>query len=369
MFLSNKTREARHHLTRQYMIEQNLDVLLVRGSSATRGAGANFRYLADFPNINIPLVLFFFRDENRPSIMLVESPFQTEKAKKYSWAQDVRRSTNFLQSVLGIFEEQGLGGARVGTDGLDTFPLLWFQELKTSFPDFTLVDVTPFFRRVRMCKTDEEIRLVKKSAAFLDLAFKEGVKYIKPGNTEWEVIAQMDMRLKRNGVERSFNIISLGPDAVGYPPSGKKIAKKGMVFIELTANFGGYWAQLARVVSLGKPDKKLLDMHRVAIEARDQGLRYLKPGFTVAQSMTAVEDVVKKSGMDIRPIYGHISGLDLVEDRPSPKNETPIAPGMIFIVHPCPMLGGASILWGETYVITRTGNVRLNKAHDRLIVL
>ena len=369
MFLSDKTRDARHHLTRQYMAEQDIDVLLVRGSSATRGAGANFRFLADFPNINIPLVLFFFRDENRPSIMLVESPFQTEKARKYSWAQDVRRSTTFLQSVLGIIEEQGLGRAKVGTDGFDTFPLLWFQEIKKLFPDFALVDVTAFFRKVRMVKTDEEIRLVKKSAALLDLAFKEGVKYIRPGNTEWEVIAQMDMRLKRNGVERSFNIISLGPDAIGYPPSGKKIPKKGMVFVELTANYGGYWAQLARVVSLGKPDKNLVDMHRVAIEAREEGLRYLKPGFTVAQSMTAMENVIKEAGMEIRPVYGHITGIDLVEDRPSPKNETPIAPGMIFIVHPCPMLGKASILWGETYVITKTGNVRLNKTHDKLMVL
>jgi Xaa-Pro aminopeptidase len=369
MFLSNKTREARHRLTRQYMTEQNVDVLLVRGSSATRGEGANFRFLADFPNINIPLTLFFFRDENRPSIMLVESPFQTEKAKKYSWAQDVRRSTNFLQSVLGIFEEQGLGQATVGTDGLDKFPLLWFQEIKKSFPGFGLIDFTPVFKKIRMYKTDEEIRLHKKSAVLLDLAFKEGVKYIKPGNTEWEVIAQMDLRLKRHGVEKSFNIISLGPDAVGYPPSGRKIGKKGMVFVELTACYGGYWAQLARVVSLGKPDKTLLNLHRVAVEARDEALRYLRPGFTVSQSMTVMEEAVKKSGMEIKPIYGHISGLDLIEDRPTPKNETQIAPGMVFIVHPCPVSGKSSVLWGETYLITKAGNLRLNKVGDELITL
>jgi len=351
------------------MMEQNVDVLLVRGSSATRGEGANFRFLADFPNNNIPLVLFFFRYENRPSIMLAESPFQTEKAKKYSWVEDVRQSANFLQSVLGILEEQGVGQARVGTDGLDKFPLLWFQEIKKSFPDLSLIDLSTVFKKMRMYKTDEEIRLVKKSAALLDLAFKEGIKYIKPGKTEWEVIAQMDLRLKGHGVEKSFNVISLGPDVVGYPPSGKKIGKKGMVFIELTACYGGYWAQLARVVSIGKPAKTLLNLHRVAIEARNEALHYLKPGFTVSQSMTAMEEYVKKSEMEIRPIYGHISGLDLIEDRPSPKNGTEIAPGMIFIVHPSPVLGKSSILWGETYLITRAGNLRLNKVGDELIIL
>ena len=43
------------------MTKQNLDLLIVRGSSAIRGEGANFRYLTDFPNINIPLVLIFFK--------------------------------------------------------------------------------------------------------------------------------------------------------------------------------------------------------------------------------------------------------------------------------------------------------------------
>jgi Xaa-Pro aminopeptidase len=351
------------------MKEQNIDVVIVRGSSATRGEGSNFRFLADFPNINIPLVLFFFRDEKEPTIMLVESPFQTEKAKQFSWAEDIRRSANFLQSVIEVIKEKRLGQARIGTDGLDKFPLLWYQEIKKTFPDLTLVDLTPVFRQMRMYKTEEEIRLVKKSASLLDLAFQEGVKYIKPGNTEWEVIAQMDMRLKRNGVEKSFNIISIGPDAIGYPPSGKKIGKKGMVFIELTACYRGYWAQLGRVVSLGRPGRTLLNLHRVALEAREEALRYLRPGFTVSQSMTAMEECVKKAGMSIRPIYGHISGLDLIEDRPSPKNETPIAPGMIFIVHPCPMLGKSSVLWGETYLTTQAGNQRLNKTADKLIVL
>ncbi len=351
------------------MQAQDIDAVMVRGSSATRGEGSNFRFLADFPNINISLVFFFFRDKKQPSIMLVESPFQTEKAKRYSWAEDVRRSTNFLQSVLEILEERGLGQARVAIDGLDKIPLLWFQEIEKSFPGLRLVDFSPVFKQMRMYKTDEEIRMVRRSAALLDLAFKEGVKYIKPGNTEWEVIAQMDLRLKRHGIEKTFNIISLGPDAVGYPPSGKKIPKRGMVFIELTGTYGGYWAQLARVVSVGKPDKALLRLHGAAVQARDEALKYLKPGYTVAKSMSVMVESIKQAGMDIKPIYGHISGLDLIEDRPSPSNETEIAPRMIFIVHPAPILGKSSVAWGETYLITKNGNQRLNKVDDKLIIL
>ena len=59
MFLSLKAKESRFKATRKQMAEQGLDVLIARGSSAVRGDGAAFRFLTDFPNINIPLPFLF----------------------------------------------------------------------------------------------------------------------------------------------------------------------------------------------------------------------------------------------------------------------------------------------------------------------
>ena len=369
MFLSNKEKEVRYQAVRQEMANHGLDAIIVRGSSAIRGDGASFRFLTDFPNINIPLVLFFFRNEGEKPILLVESRFQAKRAKKYSWIEDVRLSFNFFQSVLEILKEKHLDQATVGIDGLHNFPFLWGQKIEELFPQLKLVEFGPTLKQLRAYRTPEEIRLVKKSAALVDLAFTKGIKQIKPGKTEWEVMAQMDFILKSHGVEKSFNIISQGPDVDAYPASARKIGKKGMVFVELTANYGGYWTQLARAVSLGKPDKTLVKMHQVSVQAIKEALQYLKPGFKVSKSMTVMEDYVRKSGLDYTPIYGHIVGIDMVEDRPSPKNETEIAPGMVFIVHPCPRFGKSSLLWGETYLITEKGNQRLNRVGDELIVL
>ena len=369
MFLSNKEKEARYQAVRQQMADQGLDALIVRGSSAVRGDGASFRFLTDFPNINIPLVLVFFRNEGEKPILLVESRFQAMRAEKQSWAGDIRLSSHFFQSLMEILKEKRLDQAAIGIDGLHNFPFLWGQKIEESFPGIRLVEFGPALKKLRAYRTPEEIRLVKKSAALVDRAFTEGIKHIKPGKTEWEVIARMDYILKSNGVEKSFNIISQGPKVDAYVPSEKRIRKKGMVFVELTANYGGYWTQLARAVSLGKPDKTLVKMHQVSVQAIKEALQYLKPGFKVSKSMTAMEDYVRKSGLDYTPIYGHIVGIDMVEDRPSPKNETEIAPGMVFIVHPCPASGKSSLLWGETYLITEKGNQRLNKVGDELIVL
>ncbi|MFQ5681681.1 MAG: M24 family metallopeptidase [Candidatus Binatia bacterium] len=369
MFLSNREKERRYQSLRQRMKEQSVDAVLLRGSSAIRGDGAGFRFLTDFPNINIPLVLIFFRNAQEQPIMLVESRFQTMRAKKYSWVDDVRLSSNFFQTLLEILEEKHLDHSTVGIDGLDRFPFLWGEKIAESFPELRLVEFGLLLKQLRAYRTSEEVRLVKRSAGLVDLAFRQGIKHIKSGKTEWEVVAHMDYLLKSRGVEKTFNIISQGPKIDAYPPSGRKIGNKGMVFIELTACYGGYWTQLARAVSLGKPDKMLVKMHQASLRAIKEALKYLKPGFKVSKPMAVMEESIKRSGLDYIPIYGHIVGIDMVEDRPSPKNDTEIVPGMVFIVHPCPGKGKSSLLWGETYLITEKNNLRLNQVGDELIVL
>jgi Xaa-Pro aminopeptidase len=369
MFLSDRVINDRYRAVRQRMAEQGLDVLIARGSSAVRGDGAAFRYLADFPNINIPLVVIFFRDEKIPPVMLVESRFQAMRAKKNSWIEDIRLSSRFLESLLDVLKEKGLARSTVGIDGLDRLPYLWVERIEESFPEIKIVEFGPALKKLRATVDGEETRLVKKSAALVDLAFTEGIKRIKPGKTEWEIVAYIDFLLKSQGVEKSFNIISQGPKVDAYPPSGRKIGKKGMVFVEITAQYGGYWTQLARAVSLGKPDEDLVKLHEASVKAIRAALGYLKPGYRVSKPMKVMEEWVRQSGLDCTPVYGHIVGIDMVEDRPTPQNETEIVSGMVFIVHPWPLLGESSLLWGETYLTTEKGNQRLNKVGDELIRL
>ena len=369
MFLSDKVKETRYRAAREQMAAQGLDALIARGSSAVRGDGAAFRFLTDFPNINIPLVLVFFRDQDKPPLMIVESRFQAMRAKKNSWLEDIRLSSRFLESLMEVLKEKRLDRATIGIDGLDRLPYLWVQRMEEIFPELKIVEFGPALKNLRATVDGEETRLVKKSAALVDLAFTEGIKRIKPGKTEWEIVAYMDFLLKSHGVEKSFNIISQGPKVDAYPPSGRKIPKKGMVFVEITAQYGGYWTQLARAVSLGKPDKDLVKLHDVSVRAIKEALKYLKPGFKVSKPMSVMEEYVRQSGLDCTPVYGHIVGLDMVEDRPSPQNETEIVPGMVFIVHPWPLLGERSLLWGETYLTTEKGNQRLNRVGDELIRL
>ncbi|MGH7769292.1 MAG: aminopeptidase P family N-terminal domain-containing protein, partial [Candidatus Binatia bacterium] len=149
MFLSDQVKKVRYRAVRERMADQGLAAMIARGSSAVRGDGAAFRYLADFPNINIPLVLVFFRDEKIPPVMLVESRFQAMRAKTFSWIGDSRLSSKFLESLLEVLKEKGLGRATVGIDGLDRLPYLWVERMEESFPELQIVEFGPALKKLR----------------------------------------------------------------------------------------------------------------------------------------------------------------------------------------------------------------------------
>jgi hypothetical protein len=82
MFLSSKEKETRFAQVRREMAKQGIDALIARGSSAVRGDGAAFRFLTDFPNVNIPLVLVFFRDAERGTYSTRRIPFPGDASRK-----------------------------------------------------------------------------------------------------------------------------------------------------------------------------------------------------------------------------------------------------------------------------------------------
>ena len=72
-----------------------------------------------------------------------------------------------------------------------------------------------------------------------------------------------------------------------------------------------------------------------------------------------------------RAPFGHVCGIDLVEERVSVDNESLFIPGYAAIVHPLVQTadGKNVIFWGETYLATREGYERLHTTGDDLITI
>ena len=77
---------------------------------------------------------------------------------------------------------------------------------------------------------------------------------------------------------------------------------------------GGYFAEIARTLVLGKASNELIDGFEAMKEAQDYTLSLMKPGASCRDIANAHDDYMKKHGFEpeIR-LYAHSQGYDMVE--------------------------------------------------------
>jgi Xaa-Pro aminopeptidase len=120
---------------------------------------------------------------------------------------------------------------------------------------------------------------------------------------------------------------------------------------------GGFYTEIGRIFSLGRPSQALQDAFGVAREAQELTLKLLKPGVKPKEISDANNDFLKTKGyFPESRLYAHGQGYDLVE-RPLIRHDEPmkIQAGMNLTIHP----GAAnSTVWAtvcDNYLVTETG--------------
>src|SRR5574341_25167 len=131
----------------------------------------------------------------------------------------------------------------------------------------------------RAIKSDEELRLLRESAALAEGACAAARSSVRPGATDHDVFAEMDYFLRRRGVIEAFNLVTAGPGPA-FPslPGGHPLKDGEVVLLEITPRYEGYYAQLTTSVPVGKARpgrEKLVDLGRRALE---KAVAVLRPG-------------------------------------------------------------------------------------------
>ena len=218
----------------------------------------------------------------------------------------------------------------------------------------------------------------RQGAKLGDGGFDSAIKIIRPGITEYEVVAAIEHYARANGAESHFTLIGSGRFSLKdnrlplpYAPSFRRIEKGDSIVMEITPRFEGYWTQLVRTVNVGEPNGEIEQLKRVCEGAIKEGLKFLKPKNTVKDVVLAMDSYVSKCGFVLKPPIGHLCGIDLVEARISRQNEMVLEPGIAMIIHPTVFTpdGEISFFWGETYLVTQEGYERLNQSTDELLTI
>src|SRR6202035_49250 len=172
----------------------------------------------------------------------------------------------------------------------------WLADATRSFK---LDDATALVDRLLMHKSAGEIAAVRRAAQVADQAYVEFLRAVRPGRRQYEIVADIEAHLRRNGCPDNFMIIgSGGKDVFGMtPPSERRIAAGDLVTTELTPAIEGYFAQICRTLVVGKATKAQRRAFGVFVEALEAGIAAVRPGVRAADVAKAENDVFRKYGL------------------------------------------------------------------------
>ncbi|MCQ6278065.1 Xaa-Pro dipeptidase [Bacillus sp. EB600] len=240
-----------------------------------------------------------------------------------------------------------------------------------------LVPVSGLVEKLRLIKTDAEIKILKVAADIADAAFKHIVDFIRPGKTELEVSNELEFFMRKAGATSSSfdTIVASGlRSALPHGVATEKVIEKGdFVTLDYGAYYKGYVSDITRTIAIGAPDTKLKEIYEIVLEAQTRGMDGFKPGMTGKEADALTRDFITEKGYG--EYFGHSTGHGIgleVHEGPalSFRSEIVLEPGMIVTCEPgiyIPGLGGVRI--EDDTRITLDHNEALTHSAKELIIL
>jgi Xaa-Pro aminopeptidase len=255
---------------------------------------------------------------------------------------------------------------------------IFYEHLRKGLPEATFVDATDRIDNIKAIKSDEEIGLIRKTAALQDEVIEYAKKAIRPGRKDFEIVADLIHKVTDLGSEEQLLFGGSGP--IGKPVSMQKrhfqnrTVREGDQFtliVEVNGP-GGMYAEIGRVFFLGKVPSEMKEAYELCKEAQKVTLRLLKPGADPAEIWRANNEfLVKKGQLPETRLYAHGQGYDLVE-RPAIRDDEPmkLKARMNITVHP---IIGSDKIWVwvcDNYLIKDSGDAEpLHKSPQEVFML
>ncbi|HVN23160.1 MAG TPA: Xaa-Pro peptidase family protein [Syntrophorhabdales bacterium] len=385
--VSDAELERRWKAARDVMREHKIDYLLMRQDEEF--LGGYIRWFSDFPaRESYPFTVIFPLDDGMTTIACGNYPPSEYFPPQWA-ARGIKQRlgapyfpsmyyTGTMDAELAVGVLKAKKRATIGLVGRTSIPITFYEYVRKHLPGYKFVDATDYIDNLKAVKSPEEIGFIKETARLQDEAMEHVRKSIRPGLRDWEVFVEAQYAMAKRGSTRQLILVGSNPKGVVIRWQVRhfqnRIIREGdqiNVLIE-TNGPGGFYTEIGRVFSLGKPAQALVDAMGCCIEAQQASLSVLKPGADPGELWEMNNEFLQKRGyLPERRLYAHGQGYDLVE-RPAIRPDEPmkIKAGMNLTVHPWAINSEAWAVVTDNYLVTETGvSECLHKTQKEVIVI
>jgi Xaa-Pro aminopeptidase len=279
-----------------------------------------------------------------------------------------------IADIAALLAERGCRrvGAELGGRLRLGMPAEDLDALRTGVPE--LVDAAAAVWDVRMVKSEAEVARIREACAITDRAYARALPQVRFGMTEVEAARLLRGALAEEGADAAWIWIASGKGQYGRIDGvvRQRVIEPGdLVFADMGACVGGYWADFSRSCVVGGATSRQRRLQELIREVTDLGVQALVPGRTAAGAAAVVDEAMAENGLAFSSQaerYGHGLGL-LVTELPDVwrTDPTPIRPGMVLTMEPGTWTEEGMFHCEEVVVVTEEGNERLSTFDWRIV--
>jgi Xaa-Pro aminopeptidase len=351
--ISTPELERRWAAVRAAMADRRIDVVVMQANNDWMGGYV--KWFTDVPATNgYPATVVFPRDDRMT--VIGQGPMGLERELPPE-GDGVRRGvarfvgspsyascpyTSEYDARLAEKALAGYGAGTIGFVGRGAMSFAFGDHLQRTFTRARFIDAADMVDCIKAVKSEEELELIRRTAAMQDACMESVFRHIRPGMRDLEVAALAEQIGHKFGSEQGLFLAASAPVGAPVPFANRyqqnRVIREGDQFTLLIENNGpgGFYTELGRTCVLGRASQEMKDELAFVLEAQTFTLSLMRPGARCSEIFAEYNAFMKRNGRpEERRLHSHGQGYDMVE-RPLVRHDETmtIARNMNMVCHP-----------------------------------
>ena len=267
--------------------------------------------------------------------------------------------------VPALVEALRRHGAARGRVGLDLAGLgVHVDAVVAALPDMRVVDVGPWFSRLRQHKLPGEVDRLRRAARLAEQGIDRALQEARPGCTEADLAAVVGRTMLEGGGTPRFVVVTAGlRSALADAAATTAVIERGdLIRFDVGCTVEGYWSDMARTAVAGAATDRQADRYAALLAGEEAQLNRIRPGIRADDLFDLAVEVVEQQGITPyrRHHCGHGIGTEVYEPPiVAPTVDALIEEHMTFCLEtPFYELGWGGMMVEDTVVVTTQGHER-----------
>jgi len=363
--------------THKILEKHDIDVLIA-------STPVNVFYLTGLPTLHVaPNPILYVLYNQYPSLSLVRRDGEESlitwityrSVNKFSWVSDIHgigSPKGAMVSVSDKIEEWGLSNSNIGYESL--MPSYQSEYLKSKFPNTTFINGDQAFLDMRLIKSEEEVKRIKKSTQISEKAILNMIDAAYEGISDVELLQIARKTIIEEGAEGWDHLtMSLGSSDPEAPGIGTTLKAGDLNRFDIGTIWKGYVSDVSRELVIGQIPDGANEIMNNLIKIQEFCEQNISPGLNMKELYVDTNKFKKsliKRGRAF--LTGHSIGLECEETHlfsPIKKLDRPFEENMVFDIEIWQNFKNQGLIGIEDcYRITSKGCEKLSSLDKKIFV-